>query len=595
MSLEIFGQLRREVFGTLPFPPIIDPAVWIPESVRLPSTVAAQSGRMNLFPWQVEFARSICDPVVERISLQKGARTGATQVMVALIGHFALNDPATQLVVLPSEGDCRMMMTNVIEPTFAASPALRNALTENVSARDTMLSRHYPGGSLSLVSGASPKNLRARTARVLWIDEVDGLDLSAGDEGDNVALAINRTRTDPRRKIILMSTPVDERTSRIARAVNEGDQRVWEIPCPHCGDFHEVRWKDIRWPEGRPEAAYYACPSCGGITEDADKGPMIEQGRWRATKPEVVGHHSYRLNCLGSSTLPTAAWGALATEFVAAKRDPMLLKVFVNTILGEAWRDDSDGLDDTDLMSRREPFGLDRIPDEVIVVSGGVDIQHDRAELTVMGWTSSGTALVLAHEIIWGDVFGDELWIELGDALKRRWQHPRGGTIGFDAVLVDSGDGNTAEQAYNFTRGRAGQRIFAMKGIPGFRELPVKLGNVAGKKWVRLQLVGVDALKRRLMGMAQGGTLRFSDSLGESYFEQLTGERLLTRYSKGVPVLEWHRLGGRRVEALDCAVYSIAARHLVTLDMDRREAELATAAALPAPRPSVIKSKWLDR
>jgi len=188
---DTFTQLRREVFAALRPPPIIDLPNWVEANVRLPSTVAAQPGRMVLMPWQREVARSIGDPLVERVSILKPARVGATQLMVAGIGHFAVNDASPQLVVMPSENDCRMLLTSIIEPTFAASPTLRNALLENVSGRDTMLSRHYPGGSLALVSGASPKNLRARTARVLWIDEVDGLDESAGDEGDPVAQLVS--------------------------------------------------------------------------------------------------------------------------------------------------------------------------------------------------------------------------------------------------------------------------------------------------------------------------------------------------------------------------------------------------------------------
>lgn len=595
MNADPFRQLRRELFQAMRPPPRLDLGEWVESHVRLPSTVAAQAGRMVLMSWQREVARSIGDNRVERVTILKSARVGATQLMVAGIGHFALNDPSPQLVVMPSESDCRMLLTSIIEPTFAASPSLRNALSENVSGRDTMLSRHYPGGSLALVSGASPKNLRARTARVLWLDEVDGLDVSAGDEGDPVSLAIRRTMTyGTRRKIVMASTPVDEATSRIARAYAEGDCRIWELPCLHCGDFHELTWAMIQWPEGKPEDAHFVCPSCGCITREADKPAMIEQGRWRATRPEVTGHHSYRLNTFGASILPTAAWGVLASEFLAAKRDPATLKTWVNTVAGEVWRDESDGMDDADLMSRLEPIGLDRIPPEVIALTGGCDVQHDRLEVTTLGWTADDKPLVLAHDVLWGDPFGSDLWMGLSDLFTRTFAHPNGGTLRYDAALIDSGDGTTTEAVYEFTRGRMAQRIFPCKGIAGFREPPTRLGNVSAKKWVRLQLVGVDSIKRRIMGLVTSGAMRFSDSLSATWAEQFTGERLRTRYSKGVPILEWHRLSGRRVEALDCAVYAMAARSLVSVDAGRRAEELTSQAA-PKRAPAVIRSKWLTR
>lgn len=593
MNADPFANLKREFYCTLRPAPRLDLADWVEKHVRLPSTVAAESGRMKLLPWQREVARSISDPLVERVTLLKSARVGATQLMVAGIGHYALNDPALQLVVMPSESDCRMLMANVIEPTFAASPTLRDALTENVSGRDNMLSRHYPGGTLSLVSGASPKNLRARTARVLWLDEVDGLDLSAGEEGDPVALAIRRTMTfGSRRKIVMASTPVDEATSRIARAYEEGDCRVWELPCLHCGGFHELKWSMIQWPTGKPEEAYFACPTCGGVTDEHLKPKMIEQGRWRPTKPEVTGHHSYRLNTFGSSALPTAAWGILAAEFVAAKKDPALLKTWVNTVAGEVWRDESDGMEAGSLLERREPFDLERVPEDVIAITGGADVQRDRVELATIGWTADDAALVLSHEIVWGDPLEQDVWREVDSLIKRTFRHPKGGTLRYDSVLIDSGDGVTVDAVYKYTRGEATRRVFPCKGLSGFREKPVRLGKAAGDKSIRLQLVGVDGVKRRIMHMVTGGSFRFSESLDDGWFDQFTGERLRTRYRKGVPSLEWHRYNPR-VEAWDCCVYGVAARSLINLNIEAREAEVSSPAA-PKKVPAISRSRWLS-
>jgi len=45
------------------------------------------------------------------------------------------------------------------------------------------------------------------------------------------------------------------------------------------------------------------------------------------------------------------------------------------------------------------------------------------------------------------------------------------------------------------------------------------------------------------------------------YFEQLTAERIRTRYVKGFPQRFWWKPDGRRNEALDCRVYGYAALH----------------------------------
>lgn len=79
------------------------------------------------------------------------------------------------------------------------------------------------------------------------------------------------------------------------------------------------------------------------------------------------------------------------------------LKPWLNTVLGDPWRGEGDDLDDAELASMREPIGLDRLPPESLYLTGGADVQKDWIELTTLGWTADDVALVLAHEIVWGD------------------------------------------------------------------------------------------------------------------------------------------------------------------------------------------------
>jgi len=584
------ADIQAEFFAALRPPRNLALSEWLESNVRLPSTVAAQPGRMRLWPHQRAIADSIGNPAVERVSVLKSARVGYSQLLVGAIGHFALNDPAPVLCVLPADADCRHMMTASIEPTFAASPALRGALTEDTTGRDTMLSRAFPGGSLALVSARSPRNLRARTARVLILDEVDGFETSSGDEGDPVSLAIKRTLTYADRKIVMGSTPVDAETSRICAAYAESDQRVYECPCPACGEPHEIKWADIHWPEGQPEAAYWACPTCGGVVEESGKAAFVGAGQWRATRPDVKGHHGYRLSAL-ISTLPNAAWGKLAAEFLIAKRSPDTLKPFINTVLGQAWQDPSEGLDDTDLIKRVEPIGIQAIPPEVLALSAGVDVQGDRLEMVTLGWTADGAGLILAHEIAWGSPLDPAVWIELDDLILRRFAHPGGGTLTYDAVLIDSGDGGTTDSVYAFCRPRIGRKVFALKGIGGFNRPAVTLS--VQKSGIRLQIIGVDAVKAQIIARAATPTMRYSDTLGPDWFAQFTAERIQLKYSRGVPVKQFVRISGRRAEALDCVTYAFAAKQVFHLDPERRAADLSSAAA-PRCEPMVSKSKWLN-
>jgi len=325
--------------------------------------------------------------------------------------------------------------------------------------------------------------------------------------------------------------------------------------------------------------------------EEAEKAAFVAAGQWRATRPDVQGHHGYRVSAL-VSLLPNAAWPKLAAEFLEAKKSPHTLQTFVNVVLGEAWRDAGEELDGDSLLGRVEPFNLDNIPADVLLLTCGCDVQDDRVELSTVGWTKTGDALVLGHEIVWGSPLDPDTWAEVDDLLKRIWRHPNGGLLKIDAAVVDSGSGGHADVVYQFCRPRTVRRVFAGKGVAGFQRPLVQLSKT---REVRLILVGVDAAKSQIMNRLQAGrTIRFSDTLDSNWFEQLTSEKRVVKYTRGQPIRAFERIPGRRSEALDCVVYSFAARQLVNLDLDRREEELASP-IMPKKPPQVIRSAWLNR
>lgn len=549
-------------------------------------------GKVSLYPYQRDIADAISDPTIERVTLVKPVRVGFTTLLTSAIGSFIANEPAPILAVLPTDDDCRDYLVSDIEPIFSATPALANMLTgdSREANRDTMLSRRFPGGSLKIVAAKSPRNLRRHNIRVLFIDEADAM--VPGPEGNPILLAEKRTLSFPDRKIVVGSTPVDAVTSNVLRAYEQSDKRVFEVPCPECGEFHVIMWKDIRWPEGRPEEAHWVCPGCGCVVEEKHKLGMLAGGRWRATAPDVKGHAGFQINAL-VSPLENVAWGKLAAEFIAAKKDPEDLRTFINTILAEGTGTGGEELDEHTLFGQRSEFGLDAIPAEVLAITAGVDVQHDRLEVTLIGWNRSGVAFVLAHRVIYGRWDDNQTWLDLDDLLKTRWQHPHGGMLGIEAAAVDSSDGVTMDTVFSFCGARTSQRVMAIKGRAGSVEWMKQ--TPAGKRKAPLWLVGVDGIKTALFDRLQRGEfVRFSQDLPLVFFEQLCGERMSVRYRKGSPIREFLPVRGRRNEALDCTVYAMAAHHILNINWDRRESELRQEPQLPS-RPRVIRSAYMDQ
>ena len=563
---------------------------WVESHLRLPEDVSALPGPVRLWPFQREMADAISDPAIERVTLVKSVRVGLSTLLTATVGSFVANDPSPILLLLPTEADCRDYTVSDLEPIFEATPVLAGLLSVDAAeaGRNTLLSRRFPGGSLKIVAAKAPRNLRRHNVRVLLIDEADGME--PGAEGSPVVLAERRTLSFADRKIVMGSTPTLEATSNVLRAYAVSDQRVFEVPCPECGAMSEIEWSHIEWQPDRPETAAFRCPHCEVLVPERLKAAMVEEGRWRKMRPDVEGHAGFRINALVSPHA-NAAWGKLAAEFLAAKSSPDTLQVFVNTILAQGWREAAEEADEHELQARAEPFGLTAVPPEVLVVTVGLDVQDDRVEMTFVGW-SREAALILGHVVVWGSPGDDSAWAEVDDVLRTTWPHPNGGTLRVDAAVVDSGDGGWTERVYSFRRPRFSRKVMAGKGVAGTRP-PISRSSAKG---VQLFLIGVDGLKSQLLTrLSRGRTIRFSDSLEVSWFEQLASERRVLRYVRGQPVRRFERKSGMRAEALDCTVYAFAARHLVTANLDRREEELATAAAPRTGASPVIRSKWLVR
>ncbi len=580
-------QTRRNARRALIPPRKLRLSEWMEAEMRLPDGVSSLLGPVQLWPFQREIADAIGDPTIERVTLVKPVRVGFTTLLTSALGGAVSNDPGPILALLPTEADCRDYVVSDVEPIFGASPALSSLLTDDVQEgeRNTLLSRRFPGGSLKVVAAKAPRNLRRHNVRYLFMDEVDGMEVTA--EGSPILLAEKRTLSFPDRKIVMGSTPVLEETSHVLRAYAQSDMRVFEVPCPECEAWSEITWDCIRWDEGKPETAAWCCPSCGSLIEERHKAEMVVRGGergWRATRPEVVGHAGFRMNAL-VSLHANASWAKLAQEFIAAKGDPTNLQTFVNTILAQGWKTEGDEIDEDALASKAEPWGLECVPADALIVTAGVDVQHDRLEVTLLGWPEDGPIMVLGHHVIDGHWEDDETWQELDGFLSQTFPHELGGQIGIAAAAVDSGDGVTSRKVVSFCMARSRRRIMAIKGEDGMRR-PL-MARSQSKTKDRLWIVGSDAGKLQIMDRARMGGFRFSADLPPHWYEQVASERIVTRYMRGRPQRRFERIPGRRAEALDCVVYAMAARQVLQVNWSDRRDALA--------QPKVVEDKRSQR
>lgn len=586
-------------------PPVLKLSEWVQENVRLPSEGNAISGRYRPWKYQRLILDLIGDPLIEKVTMVKATRTGFTRMLVAAIGADAAHDPCPIILLMPTDDDARGIVVDEIDPTFSESPTLAGLMPSGkFDSRNRLTQRRMAGGgSLKILAARSPRNLRRHTARKLYCDEVDGFEITK--EGDPIKLGTKRTESYPDRKIILGSTPTEDGISLIQKSYMESDQRIFEVPCPHCGVPFELLWDHIEWPAGRPLEAFARCPSCEDPIEERYKTQMVEDGDLRIMNPDVKDHAGVRINAL-VSLQPQATWGKLAKEYIEAKRaGPAGLQVFYNTVLALPWSTTLDSVDAETLQGRSEKeWGIRwveeasewdaRLPEAVVYITAGVDVQPDRLEIAFWGW-SEDQRWALGHEIIRGATNLETTWAELDAMLSTVWRHPLGGEIGIEAAAIDSGDGNRTQQVYDFCGPRTPRKIIPIKGregaIPVIKSMKSRRSRRSG---ATAYIVGVDQVKTDILtslSIPKGdmGALRFSSVLPVEWFEQFTSERRVAKPVNGRMKVSFQRIGYRAAEALDGSVYAIAVRSLCRFNYEARRAELTRGP--PPPETSGLKAK----
>lgn len=528
-------------------------------------------------PWvtdRVPYARGIMDafndPEVEDVVAMTAAQVAKTEILNNVAFHFAKHDPAPMLIVFPSQQAGEYWSENRFGPAIQASPEIREVFMDVSKKRH----KRFTGGYVVITGANSAAELASHPIRIALGDEVDRWPMSAQDEGSPVALVRTRTANFWNRKRGWFSTPTLAEFSKIEEMFLEGDQRYYFVPCPHCDHMQTLRWggRDtafgLKWERDEdgdpiPETAAYLCESCGALIPETRKYDMLLAGEWRATAETLSRTRSFHLNALYS---PFAKWSEQVEKWVRAQDNRFELQAFVNTVLGETWEDEGAVVSTDPLMARREDYPADPVPDQVLVITAGIDIQADRAEVEFVGFGLEDETWSLDVLYITGDPTTPQLWRDIEtNVLRRTFTHPTGYTLHVSATAIDSG--YQAQQVMRFTKDRVAMRAWAIKGVAGEGKPIMGRPHTRTKGRVPLYPVGVDTAKATLYSRLTveepgPGYCHFPNRppYDRAYFDELTSEKMMIKQDqRGYPKRQWVRRPNRRAEKLDCRVYAMAA------------------------------------
>jgi phage terminase large subunit GpA-like protein len=362
----------------------------------------------------------------------------------------------------------------------------------------------------------------------------------------------------------------------------------------------------MRWPDGKPELAHFVCRGCAQAINETHKYAMLEAGGW-VPESSSDRHASFHIWAAYSMS-PNATWGKIAAEFLEAKRRPETLRTFVNTVLGETWKERGEAPEWERLYERREGYAIGTVPVDPLCITAGVDVQKNRLIFEVVAWLGDKQSYSIDAGALLGDTADKATWLQLDALLNRSFCGPDGLEHHIRLLAIDSG--YNTQMVYDWARQHPITRVIACKGVSGARSLvgsasPVDV-TVSGRRiqrGYRVYPIGVDLAKSELYGwlrMQRGdgypppGYCHFPEYEGD-FFKQLTAEHLVTVTNRrtGRAAHAWHVLPNRENHYLDCRILARVAA--AVLGIDRATPRQPTPATPTALQAEVVVSTTQQR
>lgn len=616
-------------------------AEWSQKYLKLPAENSDTPGNYDLYyaPYLFGVFAALDDPLIGEVCAMKAAQVAWTTALIAYILARVDSSPSAMIGMFSSEGAARDFSDEKLVPIVQASSRLRGKIDTTTSKRsgNRALHKNFPGGFLKLISSNAVRSVKSTPAKFVFVEEPDDSNENVKDQGDSVLLLWERTKRQRNPKKVLGGTPSVKGFSRVERHILRSDRRVLPVECHDCGESHVLNFENVAWDETErewhteygkalPETAVYACPHCGSAWDDFQRKENIRNTVYKAMDAGdplcgwvatadfsgVAGYMelSELYTCLPGAGIAELVKAHLEAEYRSGQGDENARVVFVNSKLGRPYefddeRDNAESLQkraqEDDYSQHEELF----CPLDGLLVTCGIDVQHDRIELTIRAWGRNEESWLLYYGAIYASAGcvekSDPVWDALDQQVFAPITHEGGARIYVAAISIDSSDGTTSDAVYNWVRTRSKKypqrlimaikgassgdpEIFATPKIKSVDHRNPKKQTKADRHGVKIFIVGTNKAKDWLAGHMKltgcgPGRFHYYADVRTDYFEHMTSEaKVPSKRNPGKKV--WTLRAGRRCEAWDCEVYALhAARakrvHLLKPDeWTRLEAEM---------------------
>lgn len=454
-----------------------------------------------------DFLRS---PDWDELHIQKSSQAALSfHTMGALVRKVA-EDPGNAMYVIDSDKEAKNISQR-LQSLLEDSPATRGIYAEAID-EITNLTYRLPGMNLWLTGAGSAGSLANKTATFGVSDETDKHRSIVG-EATTVDLLRSRLKEQTGSKLLDYSTPTTVE-GQIHQEYLTGSRHKAYVPCPHCDVMQELVWDRVKfghckdltgdWDLQRvANETYYECCECKGEIRDHHKREMTAKGEWRPTnfrtvtsdggKDELVpAWYPRRMSAHYSdlySQNENVSFGRLALKFLAALKDPMKMRDFLQNNLGLPDQESAAEVTEDKILALRGPYRRQRPPiseDNAAMEADGqqidpgtpipikplfcgllADTQDENSKFTIQAFSRNGDQYI----IDWGSCL--EL-ADMDDVLLRsvRWSVrneetgiTESGEMPISVCMVDEGGHRTFEvRQFAFDRFPA---VFTSRGSPG--------------------------------------------------------------------------------------------------------------------------------
>lgn len=387
---------------------------------------------LDLTPY-IEGIQDACDiPMVRVVAVKGPARSGKTVAAEnRAFKHWMYGPSVNVLWYMQSNDDIDDYVEERVEWLLSEHEQINAKIRWN--DRRNSRRRKRIGGMLARWLAATKGTTRGKAAPLIIADEIDGY--TAAVRKSILTRLINRQREFGVGALAYICSHPDEGpTEGIDAVLRTSTQHFWWWQCENCGGHsspspgteHQMRWNvgDVMSAHADLERgalldrvqaeAALICPHCEHEVRDDPEGfvgseryRMNQTGRWVQPHQEIddfgalVGQAMIAEN-MGFSIhgfmSPFVTIGGLAREWVEAKLESDFsgnetgLKEVVVKSLGETFfgADAEKQIEDFQVVERRlkdSPYLTKTVPAGCQFLTAFVDIQGDRFEVRVIGWS----------------------------------------------------------------------------------------------------------------------------------------------------------------------------------------------------------------